>query len=165
MLPPWKDGKYYGPPDNWGCNCINASAICDVAQSCFWFSNGCTIGCAACDGGAKGPTNPNTKDRCGSGMRATINAPRHRTMNRNATAGSPEDLYKHNPWRAAGSAPVSDPCGVAGGGIYGHEGGEAKYVTTQFAKLGDLGSKVLPPLPTGIVWVAGTEVETAWPVT
>ena len=30
------------------------------------------------------------------------------------------------------------------------------------AKQGDLGSKVLPPNPTGVVWKAGGTVETKW---
>tara|TARA_B110000208_G_C11523994_1_gene341724 strand:- start:216 stop:617 length:402 start_codon:yes stop_codon:yes gene_type:complete len=30
-------------------------------QSCFWFSNGCAIGCEECDGSSRGPI-PNSKD-------------------------------------------------------------------------------------------------------
>ena len=81
--------------DGWGCNCWNGTDVCDVAQSCLWFSQGCTIGCPTCDGG---PSNPNTRDRCGSGMKATVNAPHLRTYNRDAEAGSDADIYKHNPW-------------------------------------------------------------------
>ena len=57
------------PPgtDGWGCNCANGTSPCDVGQSCFWFSNGCTIGCKTCTGK---PANPNTRDLCGSGMKA-----------------------------------------------------------------------------------------------
>ena len=29
------------------------------------------------------------------------------------------DIYKHNPWRAPGSAPVLDACGLAGGTPWG----------------------------------------------
>jgi hypothetical protein len=53
-------------------------------------------------------------DLCNSGKKATLNDPKYRTVNRNATAGSPEDIYKHNPWRAPGSAPVANACGLAG---------------------------------------------------
>ena len=49
---------------------------------------GCTIGCKECDGGDKGPSNPNKKDRCGGGMKATNNDPKHRTFNRDVEAGS-----------------------------------------------------------------------------
>ena len=34
-------------------------------------------------------------------------------------------------------------------------GGEGKYFPTKFAKQGALGSKVLPPAPSGTVWTAG----------
>ena len=95
---------------------------------------------------------------------------RYRSVNRNATAGSPQDIYKHNPcvrltssrgffrpqraqllsraradpdgqqihhglaralwcslarWRAPGSAPVADACGLAGGTPWLPEVGEA----------------------------------------
>lgn len=147
--------------DGWGCNCMNGTnGICDVAQSCFWFSQGCTIGCETCDGG---PSNPNTKDRCGSGMKATINSPHLRTYNRDAPAGSVKDIYKHNPWRAPGYAPVYDACGMAGGGPK-RQGGEAKYTPTKFAKQGDLGSKVLPYTPTGIVWKVGGDETAKWSI-
>lgn len=48
-------------------------------------------------------------------------------------------------------------------------GGAPKWVFTALsfydtvnAKQGDLGSKVLPPAPTGVVWKAGSTVETKW---
>ena len=100
-LPEWKDGNapYMWVPDigkdGTPCACRNGTDVCDVAQSCLWFSQGCTIGCPTCDGG---PSNPNTRDRCGSGMKATVNAPHLRTYNRAAEAGSDADIYKHNPW-------------------------------------------------------------------
>jgi hypothetical protein len=106
VLAPWRDGgfggslKYGSPPDNFGCTCVNATAQgavpCEVAQSCFWFSNGCSIGCTSCDGGLSSGTNPNTKDRCpetSGNKTATLN-PAFRTINNNATPGSAEDLYR-----------------------------------------------------------------------
>lgn len=168
LLGPWKggsmgDGKF--GPDGWGCNCINATTDgqvpCDVGQSCFWFSNGCSIGCAECDGGAAPHpgANPNTVDRCNSGAVATINDPKYRTYNREAIAGSAADIYKHNPWRAPGTAPVFDTCGMAGGFTH-QEAGEAKYTATANAAQGKKGS-TLPPAPSGTVWVAGSQVQTA----
>jgi hypothetical protein len=91
-----------------GCNCVNGTHKCDVAQTCVWFSQGCSIGCKKCDGGE---SNPNYRDRCGSGMKPTNNDPYFRTLNQNATAMSKDDLYQHNPWRAPGNAPVYDACG------------------------------------------------------
>lgn len=92
-------------------------------------------------------------------MKATINDPKYRTLNRNATAGSAEDWTRFNPWRAPGNAPVFDPCGRAGGSAHPTPG-HGEFTNTKFAKFGDLGSKVLPKYPTGVVWAAGSVVET-----
>merc|ERR1712113_1179385 len=80
----WKDGS---APYKWEdskppCACKNGTDDCDSAQTCLWFSVGCSIGCKECDGGDKGTANPNRQDRCGSGMIATNNDPKHRTFNR-----------------------------------------------------------------------------------
>jgi hypothetical protein len=71
--------------------------------------------CKECGGGSKGGSNPNSKDRCGSGKKATLNDPMFRTVNRQAVAGPAEDWTKFNPWRAPGNAPVFGACGRAGG--------------------------------------------------
>ena len=83
-------------------------------------SVGCTIGCKTCDGGfVNGKSvgvNPNRGlDRCGSGMKATNNDPKTRTLNRDVEAFSKDDWTRFNPWRAPGHAPVFDPCGRASG--------------------------------------------------
>lgn len=84
-------------------------------------------------------------------------------MNRIAVAGSVNDTYRYNPWRAPGFAPVTDACGRAGGTDLAHKGpGVATYSDNEFAKMGDLGSTVLPPAPSGTVWAAGTAVEVSW---
>merc|ERR1719247_3323388 len=100
-LPYWSNGKWwpYWP------DCTNGTTPCSVGQSCFWFSNGCTIGCKTCTGH---PANPNTKDLCDSGMKATICDKSLRTYNVDAECNSEHDIYKHNPWRAPGAAPVFD---------------------------------------------------------
>jgi len=152
------------------CACRNGTEpACLSGQTCLWMSVGCTIGCKECDGGMVGNkpvgTNPNGIDRCGSGKKATNNNPLHRTFNRNCTGaciGSVDDYTKFNPWRAPGSAPVYDPCGRAGGGPR-PTSGKGEYVTTAYAKLGDLGSK-LPTMPSGAVWQAGSVVEALWSV-
>jgi len=101
---------------------------------------------------------------CNSGKVATINDPKLRTVNRNATAGSPEDIYKHNPWRAAGTAPVGDACGLAGGTPWPQEVGEAgDYTATIYAHHG-LNGTLLPPMDTGVVWTIGLEAEVTWQV-
>ena len=150
------------PPgtDGWGCNCANGTEACDVGQSCLWFSDGCSIGCAQCDGLAG---NPNTEDRCGAGMNATVCDPALRTYNQDAPCNTAADIYRYNPWRAPGSAPVFDSCGMAGGGPK-NMGGEAKYSPTRFAQVGALGSRVLPAAPTGVVWKAGSVVTAKWSI-
>ena len=79
-----------------------------------------------CNAGLGG--NPNTHDRCHSGMNATICDPRLRTYNQDAACNTKEDLFRYNPWRAPGAAPVLDSCGMAGGGPM-NAGGEAKYAS------------------------------------
>merc|ERR1712216_299079 len=164
-LPEWHGGKapyVWQPHGNVPCACRNGTDVCDSAQTCLWMSVGGTIGCKECDGGSKGGANPNGKDRCGSGMKATINNPLHRTINRDAVAFSEDDWTRWNPWRAPGNAPVYDSCGRAGGGPH-VTGGEGVYTTTKFAKVGDFGSK-LPKLSSGVVWKTGSTVETKWSI-
>ena len=163
-LPEWSNGtapyKWTGGVDasTWPCACRNGSDVCESAQTCLWMSVGCTIGCKECDGGSKGGANPGSFDRCNSGMKATINDPKYRTLNRNVTAFSDGDWSRWNPWRAPGSAPVYDPCGRAGGA--GHPTpGHGEFTNTTYAKFGDLGSH-LPYQPTGTRWEAGSAVET-----
>ena len=70
---------------------------------------------------------------------------------------------RFNPWRRPGSAPVVDACGQAGGTAPWHSGpGVAVFSNTSFASFGQAGSKVLPPAPSGAVWVAGASVEVSW---
>ena len=176
--PRWAGGR--SSPDIWqadlgaeqgqACACSNGSSPCNIGQTCLWMSVGCSLGCASCDGGAAGGTNPNSKDRCGNatklGLRPwTNNDARSRAFNRNCTGaciGSAQDGGKWNPWRSPGGAPSYDPCGRAGGGPK-VTSGKGDYVTTEFAKLGQLGS-TLPKQPSGAVWKAGSVVETRWSI-
>mmetsp|Transcript_9038 Transcript_9038/g.18243 ORF Transcript_9038/g.18243 Transcript_9038/m.18243 type:complete len:403 (-) Transcript_9038:115-1323(-) len=161
-------------------------------QACFWFSNGCAIGCDECDGTTRGPV-PHfncTEDSCtptpgpiefgpkapicgpkapfprarGTSMNATICDPALRTVNTAARCGADDDYFFYSPWRAPGFAPVIDSCGVAGGRTQGPGGFGASYVNTTHAKIGDLGSIMLGARDTGVVWEAGTEVEVAWTI-
>jgi len=171
-LPAWSHGKH--PPSGshvWSgnaCNCANGTDYCNSGQSCFWFSQGCTIGCNTCDG--DGARLPNWDHCPRDSINATLNDPKYRTANRNATAGSADDIWKYQPWRAPGRAPVEDPCGMAGGIKHqspkgGNGGNGGTYNTTRYAKQGDLGSKVLQPRPSGTVWKRGAAELTAWYIT
>ena len=97
-------------------------------------------------------------------IKPTVNDPKYRSMNQNATAGSPQDIFYFNPWRAPGKAPVFDACGKAGGSD--HEAFNAgAYNETKYAKQGDLGSVVLKPRPTGTVWKRGAVEKARWQYT
>lgn len=124
------------------------------------YSQGCFIGCPECDH----VSGRRQTDLCGLDFKATINDPLHRSVNRNATAGSAEDIYKHNPWRAPGYAPTANACGLAGGTPWPQEVSEAgDYTTTKFAHHGMAGTD-LPPLDTGVEWTVGTNVEVTWQI-
>ena len=112
-------------------------------QACFWFSNGCSIGCEECDGTTRGPSiHTNKTDICGKGYKATVCDPKLRTVNTGAECGSEEDSYYFSPWRAPGSAPLFDSCGMAGGTP--HKGGfGAQYRNSSHASQGDRGSHTL----------------------
>lgn len=84
-------------------------------------------------------------------------------MNIHAVAGSADDVFKYNPWRAPGAAPVTDACGMAGGSPREVLPDAAVFHETQFAKQGDLGSKVLAS-GNHTTWTAGSAVEVAWAI-
>ncbi len=132
-----------------------------ICRRCsFYYQQGCFIGCPECDH----VSGRRQIDLCGLGKKATINDPKYRSVNRNATAGSIYDIYKHNPWRAPGSAPTADACGLAGGTPFLQEGTEAgDYSTTKFAHHGTYGT-TLPPMDTGVKWKIGGTAEVTWQV-
>ena len=145
------------------CSCTNGTEpFCNSGQACFWFSQGCTIGCSKCDG--RGSRIPKW-DHCPlESIKPTVNDAKYRSLNQLAEPGSDEDIFYYNPWRAPGRAPVFDACGKAGGSDEAafNAGG---YNTTVFAKQGDLGSVVLKPRPTGTVWHRGRTARGRWQYT
>jgi hypothetical protein len=108
------------------------------------------------------------KGACGNEktVKATICDPKLRTLNRKAECGSQADTYYYNPWRAPGSAPVFDACGIAGGAPRpaGSWSAGVHYQNTTHARQGDMGSKVLRPAAGGstTVWTAGELAEVSW---
>jgi len=136
----------------------------DNGQGAFWYSQGCFIGCAECD-------HLNGRQQssvCGNNdFKGTLD-PQYRTVNRKSTPGSPEDIYRHNPWRAPGLAPVGDACGLAGGTPWLPEVGEAGvYTTTKFAHHGMNGTLLKPlheeaPWFKPVQWKIGGQEEVSW---
>ena len=167
-LPAWSHGKhpYTGWIEPYSCTCTNGTeAECNSGQSCFWFSQGCTLGCKACDGdGRRFPSYDHCPGEPSALKMGTYLDKRWWTANHNATPGSYEDIWRFNPWRAPGHAPVWDACGMAGGSPKEVFNAGA-YNTTVYAKIGDLGSKVLKPRPTGTVWVRGSVAKARWQLT
>ena len=98
------------------CSNITGDA-CNNGQASFWYSQGCFIGCDECDH----KSGRRQTDLCGKGFVGQL--PDYAiSVNRNSTPGfrnSAYDIYRHNPWRAPGAAPVADPCGLAGGTPWG----------------------------------------------
>lgn len=102
-------------------------------------------------------------DLCNSGMKPTL-PDEYRSVNLAAKALSPQDIYRHNPWRAPGNAPTADACGLAGGTPWPQEVGEAgDYTTTKYAHHGMNGT-LLKPMDTGVQWKIGGEAEVTWQV-
>lgn len=168
-LPDWSNGKHAetGLIEPYTCACNNGTEPCSSGQGCFWFSQGCNIGCSVCTG--NGTRLPNL-DQCPHERKGPPSElpgallPKYRTTNLLAEPGSIADIWKYNPWRAPGTAPVFDSCGMAGGNYYEVFNAGA-YKTTKFAKQGDLGTKVLKPRPTGTVWPRGSVQKTRWELT
>jgi len=147
--------------------CNNGTSECNSGQSCFWFSQGCSIGCSNCTGNGTRMPNldhcPHERTVAPDKIEGALN-PRYRTVNLNSTPGAIDDIWKYNPWRAPGKAPVADSCGMAGGNTFEVFNAGA-YTATPNAKQGDLGTKVLKPRPSGTVWKRGSAVKARWELT
>merc|ERR1711915_15432 len=172
-LPPWSSGvpnpipAVSNPDEGYWCPVPDGPSTLSGSngQACFWFSNGCSIGCPNCDGTTRGPSIHTGKtDICGLKFNATICDPNLRTVNTGAKCGSDADSYYYSPWRAPGSSPVFDACGMAGGTrTWGHHG--AQYRTTPHAKQGDYGSQSLQESTEQPQWKAGGTVNVSWSIT
>eukprot|EP01049_Picozoa_sp_SAG25_P002076 SAG25_NODE_103_length_15482_cov_9.187415_6_plen_283_part_00 len=146
--------------------CANISGgACSNGQAAFWYSQGCFIGCPECDH-VSGRRNT---DLCKKGFVGQL--PSHAIavngFHPNDTAverNSIYDIYRHNPWRAPGHAPVADPCGLAGGTPWATASPEeGEYLTTNYTHHGMKGTD-LPPVPTGVQWKIGGTAEVSWNV-
>ena len=147
---------------NEGGKCSNLTGdACKNGQAAMWYSQGCFIGCPECDN----KSGRRQVDLCGLGHNQTLTDPKYWSVGRDAKPGSVQDIYKHNPWRAPGSAPVMDACGLAGGDYTRKDGAEAgDYAQTQFAQHGDIGTEQLKPVPNYVppTYKAGGTAEVVW---
>ena len=175
------------------CPMGKARAKGGAGQPCLWWSQGCSIGCDFCltdpnhpANGGKIPTTPITgnaphadkagfrKSYCEAPKVAAFLPKKFWTLNMHAVDGAVNDSYRFNPWRAPGHAPVVDPCGQAGGKyLQTPMGGASDFGTVNVTtpsgealtlRMGDLGSKVLPPTADAEVatWHAGSTPRVAW---
>jgi hypothetical protein len=138
-------------------------APCNNGQTAYWYSQGCYIGCAQCDH----VSGRRQVDLCGKGLVGMLPDESVSVNREHATGASRNgklDIYRHNPWRAPGHAPVADACGLAGGTPWKDLAPEeGRYITTAHAHHGMNGTD-LPEMPTGTVWKAGGTADVAWQV-
>ena len=97
-----------------------------------WWSQGCSIGCDYCLTDPKHPDNKGQiptkaitgnpphadkagfrKSYCDNPKTESVLPKEFWTLNLHAIPGAVNDSYRHNPWRAPGSAPVVDPWSAA----------------------------------------------------
>lgn len=151
-------GVIYEPPSR-NSGGLNFLLPACAGGSCLWFNQGCTIGCAKCTG--KGTVFPDVPD-CKDHAEPTIGF-RDPLRTYDNTRVPLIDWTKHHPYRYPGSAPVENPCGIAGGwytqGQKGN-GGDAPPGIPQ----GTSGSDI-PKLLEQTVWIARSVVEVAWGIT
>jgi len=127
-------------------------------DACYWYQVGCQIGCPTCrlDLDHKGCGGAECCSKSEGLMEPTNNDPEFRTWDPHGQSKNP-DLYKYNPWRAPGKAPVADPCGVASGGT---DPGTYAAIPQGY-KAGDKGSAVLPEQE-ATLWKAGATAWVGW---
>lgn len=146
------------PTRNAGVNATTKDDIGCQNQACMWFSQGCYIGCSNCtdnygygwdDFGTNNFANP-----CGSKMTQTL-------PQQYWTYPIPGGVWAANhPWRAPGSAPVLDSCGLSGGSYVENNRAAGYGNQTVVHKQGFPGS-TLPPVKQKTTWQTGSVVEVA----
>lgn len=127
-------------------------------MTCFWFNEGCTIGCKTCGGLECGHLKASRVGKCcPEQMKPTLTDKKLRTY----TQDPLDIMFVHTPWRAPGFAPVYDPCGTAGGVPVGVDPGPANPPPTGIKQ--GLSYQDLPEMP-GVKteWPAGSIQDVAW---
>lgn len=135
--------------------------------TCFWWSQCCSPGCPSCTGAGRVPV-PGSKGIpkcCDTATEPTLD-PKYRTVPDFPEYGG--DIYKYNPWRSPGHAPVNSPCGTAGGGG-NWSANPVKEPSSlgpyQVGIKGGMDGRDVPKLTqTKTIWEAGSVQEAAWSV-
>jgi len=159
VIPPSRNNYQQKDPANQtGSSHMNQGPC--VGGACLWFSEGCFLGCPECSANMPAGGNQIDAPNCTGFVANTPTLPeQYRTFNKGNRSPN-GDWTRYHPWRSPGKAPVSDPCGVAGGYTVPTGGGGE---TPPGAKQGNKGSK-LPPTSRKIEWQAGKAGEVGWMV-
>ena len=105
-------GAIYEPPARLSAGMRILYPTC-AGGSCLWFNQGATIGCPILTGNSGNPTDaPDCKDHAQPTIKFGDKSLRTYALNAIYTL---DDYTKFRPWRYPGSAPILDPCGIAGG--------------------------------------------------
>jgi len=156
-------GVIYEPParSSFGLNLLSPSCR---GGSCLWFNQGCTIGCNKTTGDSGHADNVPDCTEAEGRLEPTIKfEDKHLRTYATGEIYRVWDWVKYHPWRYPGTAPVDDPCGVAGGWIT--KG--AKYAGTEAppgVMQGSRGSEFPYNQSSSAKteWVIGSEQEVAW---
>jgi len=150
--PAWESGINATPGNHGACE----------KGACFWFSQGCTIGC---DCNEDNDMANFFSSECNTTQKPIVNDPEYRTFNiyNNAKPPIPQDWTHYHPWRAPGTAKVLNPCGLAGGSTKNNDiaGGYGNYTV---AGVQGYPGTSLPPVKYKTVWQRGSDVEVAWSI-
>mmetsp|Transcript_28797 Transcript_28797/g.92183 ORF Transcript_28797/g.92183 Transcript_28797/m.92183 type:complete len:440 (+) Transcript_28797:59-1378(+) len=142
-------------------------------ENCLWYQVGCMVGCDDCslEGKQMWPTPADVQCKRNGSLvppgKTPFPIPRTvpaEARSWNLKLRSPAgDFTAYMPWASPGASPVADPCGVASG--FGASAHTPSYVhAPKGYRVGELGSRVLEPLPTKTVVRAGGTLETGFGV-
>jgi hypothetical protein len=159
-IPPARNNYGNSDPMNRSSGTYQKGGPC-AGDECLWFSEGCWIGCPSCSSFLPAEGNYFGAPNCTGGHVIEPTLPESfRTWNI-GNVSSHGDWTKYHPWRSPGRAPVSDPCGSAGGYLQSQGGGGQTPIG---AKQMDKGSR-LPKHPNVTTeWLAGGLAEVGWMV-
>lgn len=154
--------QMYEPPARTTMGLRLGTPYC-AGGSCLWFNNGAFIGCPKSNG--KDHTDNATCPDGPSQPHFDMNDKRLSTVFNDGNPKNPPlgDWTAHHPWRAPGSAPIENSCGLNGGFYYPGPCGTGGLPVFGF-KQGHKGTEVSPLLKK-TTWVAGSTVEVAWGIT